>query len=58
MVGKEALEVLKKFQLANVDDKKIKGVCDQFEAYCTSRKTVTYEHYKFFSHVQNLYMFT
>ena len=53
LVGEEALEVFNTFQFAAEDDKKkIKPVCEQFEAYCSPRKNVTYERYKFLTHVQ------
>ena len=53
LVGEEALEVFNTFQFTAEDDKKkIKPVCEQFEAYCSPRKNVTYERYKFFTHVQ------
>ena len=53
LVGEEALEVFNTFQFAAEDDKKkIKPVCEQFEAYCSPRKNVTYERYKVFTHVQ------
>ena len=53
MVGEDALEVYNTFEFAIAADKmKVKPICDKFQGYCNPRKNVTFERYKFFTHVQ------
>ena len=53
MVGEDALEVYNTYKFTTAADKmKVKPICEKFQEYCNPRKNVTFERYKFFTHVQ------
>ena len=53
MVGEDALEVYNTFEFTTAADKmKVKPICEKFQEYCNPRKNVTFERYKFSTHVQ------
>ena len=53
IVGEDAFEVYNTFAFKTAVNKlKVKPICDKFQEYCNPRKNVTFEMYKFFTHIQ------